>query len=612
MSGVVFSQGSLVVYKSQAASVVQVMDQKIEISFSGDKHKKVREKDIIFLHPGPVANLKVLEKKDGDMLQAWELLQGEESNLEELCDLAFSDFTPELAWATWEWLKEDLYFHGTVDCLTPYGEEELAEALAKIKEKLEAKHSWKEMLVRVASGSFIEEDRKHLKDVVELALDQRISSRVLQDLGQKQTMQNAHALLLKIAYWSDQYNPWPKRNQVNMQAPDYAIPALPNETRKDLTHMLAYAIDDEGCDDPDDAISVHDGRIWVHVADVAALVPANSEMDIEARKRSSNLYFPTEVVPMLPDEITHQLGLGLQDISPALTFSFKEDLTDFKVIPSLIKVQRVFYQDVEDQLGEEPFSTFQRIAVAFHKRRHEAGAVQLTFPESKIKVNAEQEVNITVLPRLKSRQLVTEFMLMTGEAVARFANHHQIPFAYNTQAEPEPFPPPQNLVDSYACRMKFKRGIKQTSPSPHSGLGMAMYVQITSPLRRYLDLCAHQQLRAFIVDKSLMNQQEIIERIGATQAATPTIRQTERLSNKHWTLMYFKQNPSWQGPGIVVDERMGVTTLIVPELAFETKVKLKENYSIGTELCLGEVGVDIANQNVRFGHVELLAEAISD
>ena len=34
------------------------------------------------------------------------------------------------------------------------------------------------------------------------------------------------------------------------------------------------------------------------------------------------------------------------------------------------------------------------------------------------------------------------------------------------------------------------------APAPHEGLGLAAYVQATSPIRRYPDLCVHYQLKA--------------------------------------------------------------------------------------------------------------------
>lgn len=67
--------------------------------------------------------------------------------------------------------------------------------------------------------------------------------------------------------------------------PDVSLPVLPDEPRLDLTGLPAYAIDDEGNLDPDDAISLDGNRLWVHVADAAALVWSDSPADVEARGR---------------------------------------------------------------------------------------------------------------------------------------------------------------------------------------------------------------------------------------------------------------------------------------------------------------------------------------
>ena len=73
-----------------------------------------------------------------------------------------------------------------------------------------------------------------------------------------------------------------------------------SEPRRDLTHLPAFAIDDEENQDPDDAVSLDGERLWVHVADVAALVAPDSEADLEARGRGANLYLPERIVNMLP------------------------------------------------------------------------------------------------------------------------------------------------------------------------------------------------------------------------------------------------------------------------------------------------------------------------
>ena len=111
----------------------------------------------------------------------------------------------------------------------------------------------------------------------QLALEKRSGSRILQALGVQETAVNAHRLLVSTGYWSLNENPYPGRAGINLQIPELPVPELPEEPRLDLTGLTAFAIDDEDNQDPDDAISLDGDRIWVHVADVAALVaPRNN------------------------------------------------------------------------------------------------------------------------------------------------------------------------------------------------------------------------------------------------------------------------------------------------------------------------------------------------
>jgi exoribonuclease II len=110
---------------------------------------------------------------------------------------------------------------------------------------------------------------------------------------------------------------------VPSEDPELPVPALPEEERLDLTGLPAYAIDDQGNQDPDDALSLDGDRLWVHVADVAALVHPAGEIEREARARGSNLYAPEGIVNMLPAAITEGLGLGLHEVSPALSIALR-------------------------------------------------------------------------------------------------------------------------------------------------------------------------------------------------------------------------------------------------------------------------------------------------
>ena len=121
--------------------------------------------------------------------------------------------------------------------------------------------------------------------------------------------ENAHQLLLALGYWTATHNPHPARAGVDPTQPSAPIPELPDEPRRDLTHLAAFAIDDAGNKDPDDAISWDNGRFYIHIADVAALVPPDSPADLEARGRGANLYLPEGTITMLPSGVTAVLGL---------------------------------------------------------------------------------------------------------------------------------------------------------------------------------------------------------------------------------------------------------------------------------------------------------------
>jgi exoribonuclease-2 len=112
-----------------------------------------------------------------------------------------------------------------------------------------------------------------------------------------------------------------------------------------------------------------------------------------------------------------------------------------------------------------------------------------------------------------------------------------------------------------------------TSPALHSGLGLTMYSQVTSPLRRYGDLVAHQQLRTFIDGRPLLDTDTVLERISQGDAASSAAVKAERETNLHWTLVYLLEHSDWTGDGVVVDIRGGYqATVLIPSLARQTVI----------------------------------------
>ena len=105
------SQGNFVLYKQRPARVAQA-GERLEIELEDGKPVKVRAKDVVLLHPGPLERLSDLQPQEGDLETAWELLAGGVTSLAELAELAFGDFTPSTAWETWRHVADGLYFRG--------------------------------------------------------------------------------------------------------------------------------------------------------------------------------------------------------------------------------------------------------------------------------------------------------------------------------------------------------------------------------------------------------------------------------------------------------------------------------------------------------------------
>jgi len=600
-----FNLGALILYKSRPAKVID-LGEKIEIEFAKKKTKKVRAKDIIFLHQGPIEYADKIVELDIDVTEAWELLAGEEAiSLAELSDLLFDEQDSAVnTWNAWLQVAKGIYFEGTPDAIIARDQAIVEKELKIAQEKAEKETQWQDFLARLQKAQLNEADRKELADVEQLALRKTEKSRILFALNLPQTPESAHQMLIKWGYWTANFNPYPLRFDINLANPDLAIPALPEESRQDLTHLACYAIDDEDSTDPDDAISLDEtGKIWVHIADVAAIVKADSELDIEAQSRSANLYLPERVIHMLPPAITEQLALGLQETSPALSIGFNLSAEgcpeDIEIILSLIKVQRTTYNVVAEKITKAPYQALDEKLKQFRAWRFQQGATNLDLPECALQIR-DGKVSIKSLPALSSRDLVADAMIAAGYAVAKFTQENKIPSLYATQQDPEEIHQPETLSGHFAYRRFFKPSKVQTVADKHFGLGLPAYTRVTSPLRRYSDLLVHQQLRAFLAEETLQTTQQLTEKMAVASNEGRNIRGAERFSNSHWKCIYFKQNPQWQGEGVVVELDERKMLISIPELAYETKLRVDQSLKLDDKVKLRLKAVEIPEATAYF------------
>jgi exoribonuclease-2 len=292
----------------------------------------------------------------------------------------------------------------------------------------------------------------------------------------------------------------------------------------------------------------------------------------------------------------------LAETSPALSFGFGFDgemVNEVEVVPSWVRVKRSSYDEIDTRMHEPTFAAISRVTDAYRARRLRRGAARIDLPEVSVRV-VEGEVLIRPLPKLASREMVTDAMLMAGEAAARFAQANGIAIPYAMQPSPDEIRQPQGMPEMYAYRRLFKPSRASLEPEPHFGLGLDVYARTTSPLRRYADLVVHQQLRAHVVGRAPLTADEVLERTAGLGSAGATIRRAERLSNLHWKLVHLSRNPGWQGEAVVVALEERKAMVIIPELALETRIRLSPDFDLGQNLKLGVREVDLPAQSAHF------------
>jgi exoribonuclease-2 len=606
---------SLVAYKNRPA-LVTAWGEKLEIALAGGEIVKVREKDVELVHPGPIRSVEeaVRIPDRANVREAWELLEGSAVPLKELAELAYGGFSPQSAWAAYCLLKEGLYFSGTVNALSPRDAVAVAAEEQKREEKQREAREREAFLERLRKhlaapeaslsgqpvpGAFDQTERRFLQDVEALALGKAEKSRTLRDLGRSETPEEAHRILLHCGAWTPAVNPHPARFGVSPVSVS-VFPGFPppDEDRLDLTRLPAFAIDNSWSADPDDAVCLEGNCLWVHVADPAASVLPGSSADIEARNRGATLYLPEGSARMLAEEALPVYALGLTGDSPALSFkiTLREDgsIAETEIIPSRVTVIRLTYEEADAAVRGDaeaagragPYvahlADLFRMAEQNLARRTAAGAVTIDFPEVHITV-CGGEVDIRPIPEYRSADMVRECMLLAGEGVAQWASRRitRLPFPFVTQEAGDlPKDHLPGLAGSCQIRRCMRPRTLSVKPGRHGGLGLEQYTQVTSPLRRYTDLLAHQQIRAVLGtgtyrDIPPLEEDVVLPALAAGEAAAAAVVRAERASRAHWTAVYLAGRKGSEWDGIVLDKKGGRAAVLIPALGIETQAVLK-------------------------------------
>ena len=332
------------------------------------------------------------------------------------------------------------------------------------------------------------------------------------------------------------------------------------EGRRDFRSDLVITIDGDDSRDFDDAIFVekhNDGTftLSVHIADVSHYVKIGSAIDKEALSRSTSVYFPERVIPMLPFELSNGIcslneGEDRLTLSCIMKINKSGEIIDSEIVNGVINSKkRMTYNNVQkmldgDKTALEEFSEFKELIftareleeVLFNKRK-KRGNIDLTVKESHIYVDNNGKICIEPRRSALAYKIIEEFMIAANETVAEYVYHMQLPFIYRVHEKPneEKLTAFKNFINALGINVKWSvdtchpkdfqalleklegenvygvvnkvmlRSMQKakyfTENIGHFGLSSNCYCHFTSPIRRYPDLIVHNVLKNVISGK---------------------------------------------------------------------------------------------------------------
>jgi ribonuclease R len=356
--------------------------------------------------------------------------------------------------------------------------------------------------------------------------------------------------------------------------------SLADGHRRDLRELTTFTIDPASALDFDDAISAEampggDTRVWVHIADVAAHVPAGSLVDREARRRGTSVYVPGAVEPMLPLALSSDacsLRAGTERAAVTVELELRgATVTRARFYRSLIRsdvgldydrVDRIFAgQEPALEPWRTPLGAAREVARALQRKREQRGALVVDSEEPEFSFDEHGHVvDVRGRVQTESHRLIEHLMIAANEAVAGLLAQRGVACLYRVHEPPDPerierlvdqlaslgvptppLPEPMSasqaaemlgtisrLLDDHARReghgrMAYSslvlRSLKQAYYSPrnvgHAGLRSTSYCHFTSPIRRYPDLVCHRALLSAVGGGERAPRAEDLDELGA-------------------------------------------------------------------------------------------------
>ena len=333
--------------------------------------------------------------------------------------------------------------------------------------------------------------------------------------------------------------------------------------RVDLTDLPFCTIDPNSAKDHDDAIYYDDKNhiLYVAIADVSYFVKENSALDKEAFKKSTSIYLPGKVLPMLPSDLSEEMCSLKEKVNRyAYVFKIYLDLKSLSIKKSELfeavinshkkfsygRIDRVLegkfdnYTSLEKKMFDYVTSLYE-VTKKYRAKRLEKG-YDFRSVENRIKLKNNKLEGVCEEHSTASHQLIEECMLLANIEASRKVNSVGI-FRIHEEPSLKAISKLVDDVNQLGLNVKLKSNVHDTivhiqqkaknsvlsqevdeliiqsqtqakyssTNLGHFGLGFKSYSHFTSPIRRYSDLVLHRILKT---KKTPKNIDEICEYIS--------------------------------------------------------------------------------------------------
>ena len=355
---------------------------------------------------------------------------------------------------------------------------------------------------------------------------------------------------------------WPAEVLQEIKALSTEVPESAKQNRVDIRALPLVTIDGEDARDFDDAVyckkTAKGWKLLVAIADVSHYVPVNTALDREATNRSTSVYFPEQVIPMLPEVLSNGLCSLNPEVDRLCLVCELYINHEGKVIRSgffqavMRSHARLTYTHVAKMLVDGDQALAQKRAKllpqlqelyalyqVMRKSRDVRGAMDFDTQETQIIFGADRKIEkIVPTQRNDAHKLIEEFMITANNAAARFLIRKKIPHLLRVHEGPstekilnlksflnelglvlgggdKPTPLDYMLLlksvegraDAHLIQTVLLRSMSQAVYTPeqkgHFGLALDAYAHFTSPIRRYPDLLVHRAIKHCLEQKQV-------------------------------------------------------------------------------------------------------------